>query len=107
MKEVEKEKDLNDILTSNENMVVLFYASWCPFCTSFLPVFGKYAEKNSNTKFLQVRLDDLMNPLWEKYQIEVVPTVLFFKGKKNSDRLDGVLMVGLNEEQISNFLLNI
>jgi hypothetical protein len=48
-----------------------------------------------------------MNPLWEKYRIEVVPTVLFFKEKKVSERLDGVLMVGLNEEQISNFLLNI
>ena len=82
MKEVNKEEDLNDILIAYEKLVVLFYASWCPFCTSFLPVFGKYSEKNSKIKFLHVKLDDLMNPLWEKYRIEVVPTVLFFKEKK-------------------------
>lgn len=100
MKEVENEDDLVGIIRKNERLFTLFYASWCPFCSNFLPIFEKYAQKFSNEKFLRVKIDDEMNPLWEKYAIEVVPTVLLFEGERVARRVNGVLGVGLNEKKL-------
>jgi thioredoxin-like negative regulator of GroEL len=77
MSEVEKEDVLSDALRFDEKVCVLFYASWCPFCRSFLPIFTK-GQTNHSVKFLRVRMDDEANPIWGKYDIEVVPTVIFF-----------------------------
>jgi thioredoxin-like negative regulator of GroEL len=104
MREVEKEDDLADALRFDEKVCVLFYASWCPFCRSFLPIFNKEAQTNHRDKFLRVRMDDEANPIWGKYDINVVPTVIFFKAERVWRRLDGVLGAGLREEQLRSFL---
>jgi len=104
MREVDNEDDLSDILRGSKKVFVVFYASWCPFCRSFLPIFEKYARVKDCDKFLRVRIDDETNPLWEKYGVEVVPTVLFFKGERVFRRLNGMLGVGLSEKQLKDFL---
>jgi len=104
MKEVDNEDDLTSILRATERVFVLFYASWCPFCRSFLPIFEEYARKNRRDTFLRVRIDDENNRLWEKYDVKVVPTVILFKGEKVQRRLNGVLRVGLTENQFKDFL---
>jgi len=104
MMEVEDEKELIRSLKSGLRVVALFYASWCPFCRAFLPIFEQHAQRNAEDRFLLVKIDDEANPLWEKYEIDVVPTVILFQGGKVSRRLDGTLGVGLNERQLERFL---
>jgi len=104
MKEVDNEDDLMSILRATERVFVLFYASWCPFCVRFLPIFEEYAQKNRRDEFLRVKIDDENNPLWEKYDVKVVPTVILFKGERMQRRLDGVLNVGLTKDEFKNFL---
>jgi len=105
VREVENENDLSSILRSSEKVFALFYASWCPFCRSFLPVFEVYTQKKGDNEFLRVKIDDEMNPLWEKYDVKVVPTVILFKGERKLKRLDGVLGRGLSEKQLKEFLV--
>ncbi len=104
MREIESINDLNSILETNGKVVALFHASWCPFCRSFLPYFEKHAGENDDFSFLLVKIDDEANPLWAKYRIDVVPTVIFFDGRKVKARLDGTLGRGLGEEQFKDFL---
>jgi thiol-disulfide isomerase/thioredoxin len=104
LEEVDNEDDLACVLRDNVKTFVLFYASWCPLCRGFLPVFEKYAHKNGSEHFLHVRVDDTANPLWEKYALDVVPSIIFFEGETVSSRLDGILGVGLNEQQFKNFI---
>jgi len=101
--EVDNEPTLHNILIANERVVALFYASWCPFCRMFLPVFHE-AVQSLDYAFLLVQLDDLLNPLWETYDVRVVPTVLFFETAQVTRRLDGVLGVGLSRNQLEAFL---
>jgi thioredoxin-like negative regulator of GroEL len=107
MSEVEKEDDLADALRFDEKVCVLFYASWCPFCRNFLSFFDREAQMNHRDKFLRVKMDDEANPIWGKYNIEVVPTIIFFRAKRVWKRLDGVLGAGLREEQFRSFLHDI
>jgi thiol-disulfide isomerase/thioredoxin len=45
MTEVSDKYDLERQLKKGKRVLVLFYASWCPYCRSFLAVFEKHAAK--------------------------------------------------------------
>lgn len=98
---INNESEFNEILKTTKSFIALFYATWCPYCIRFLPIF----ERNTQGKtgdFLQV-VDD-QEILADKYSMEVVPTVLFFENGAVAKRLDGVLGVGLNEKQLIDFI---
>lgn len=101
-KSIKNEAELNKALGECSEMFVLFYASWCPYCREFLPIYEKYAGKNEQ-KYCSVATD--MTPECEgKYSIEIVPTVIYFKNGKPVKRLDGVGGVGLTEKQLAGLI---
>ena len=101
MSKVKVGYSLEDILTSKDNVFVLFYASWCPFSQSFLPVFNNFShDKNHNCA--RVVIDDKAS-LWEKYSVDIVPTVILFEKGKVKKRLDGVPGEGLTEKKLTKF----
>ncbi len=80
-------------------MAVLFLASWCPFCNRFYPGF-QAAAGDSGIAWATMDISDDDNPLWEIFNIEVVPTIIIFKEGKAVFRRDGVLGRGLSEKAI-------
>lgn len=104
MIEVDSREGLDEELKKNSRVLVLFYASWCPYCSSFLPVFEDETANFGSAAIVHVLLDDYDNPLWEDYDIGAVPTVIFFEKEEVSKRLDGRFGVGLNEKQLSAWL---
>ena len=67
MIEVDNKQDLNKELKKNGKVLALFYASWCPFCISFVPVFDKKVVNLNVGNVIHVLLDDYDNPLWDDY----------------------------------------
>ena len=105
MIEIESKQDLDKELGRNEKLLVLFYASWCPYCTRFVPIFEKKIGNSKNIgRVIHFLLDDYDNPLWDDYKIEAVPTIIYFVKGKISRRLDGRFGVGLNETQLNVWL---
>ncbi len=104
MIEIDSEEELNGILEKNGKVLVLFYASWCPYCKRFVPVFDKKIVNFKGGNVIHVLLDDYDNPLWDEYDIDAVPTVIFFEKGKVSRRLDGRFGVGLSEKQLNVWL---
>jgi thiol-disulfide isomerase/thioredoxin len=98
---IDNEHDLDKILKTNERVIALIYASWCPFCRKFLPIFQQYAQKEQQY-FLCVQDD--RESIGEKYSIDVLPTILFFEKGSISKRLDGEKGVGLSEKQLLDFI---
>lgn len=96
------EGDLEDILKTRKRAFVLFYASWCPFCRAFLPIYDKYYENQPET-FLRVMIDD-KEELMDRYSVEIVPTVLFFDDGRLKRRCDGEAGIGLNEERLKDII---
>jgi len=99
-KVIKTEREFADLLGSGKKIFVLFYASWCPYCSEFRPVYEKHATDGS---FYRVESDNL-GSLEERYSIDVVPTVLCFENDDVSCRLDGVPGKGLSEKQLVNFI---
>jgi thioredoxin 1 len=98
---VDNNRDLDKALKEKDKVIALVYASWCPFCRRFLPVFEQYAGEE-NRHFLLVQDD--RETIADKYSIEVVPTLLFFEKGALSKRLDGIPGAGLNEKQLADFV---
>lgn len=104
MIKVYNKQDLNAELKKNKKVLALFYASWCPYCTRFVPTFDKKAASLGVKSVIHVLLDDNDNPLWEDYDIPAVPTIIFFEDGKVCKRLDGKLGTGLSEGQFKTWI---
>ena len=88
-------------MKANDKIIALFYASWCPFCARFVPVFKQQAQ-GKERNFLLVQDDK--ETLGDKYSIGIFPTVLFFEKGVLTKRLDGIAGVGLQEKQLVEFV---
>jgi len=99
-------RDANSFQTSvmraPEPTVVMFSATWCPFCRRFKAEFEKLASSRP-WRFAAVYLDDESNPLWDDYAVDVVPTLALFRDGKVMDRLDGVLGYGIDRKMVEEF----
>jgi len=83
--------DFADEVTRCTNAVVVdFYATWCGPCRQLSPLLdrlaGGYADK---IKFVKINVDESPG-LAQNFQIQAIPTVLFFKDGKLADRLTGL-----------------
>lgn len=87
-------------LKKTGTLAVLFAAEWCPFCRRFSPVFESALDQKGMPRAV-ADLSDLENPLWETFDIDVVPTVMVFKEGEVVYRKDGVLGQGLTEDVMS------
>jgi len=75
-------------------VAVAFLADWCPFCHAFEPEFGRLADEDGATLRIADVTDD-GSPLWDRFGLEVVPTVIVFRGGRPHHREDGVPGQGL------------
>ena len=106
MIEIDNAEELNALLEKTEKILVLFYATWCPYCVNFVPIFDKKIINYNVGNVIHVLLDDYDSQIWDDFDIEAVPTVIFFEKGKVSKRLDGRFGLGLNERQLNVWLEN-
>jgi thiol-disulfide isomerase/thioredoxin len=102
LKVIKDKQELDEIINSNKEVIILFYAGWCPFSRRFLPVF----EKQANLKeavFYQIELFNNFE-VFNKYKIDVYPTLIYFKNKKIAERLDGYPGAGLTSDECETFI---
>ena len=91
-----------DVLEAREPTMVLFWATWCPFCRRVKPEFDRLAL-DLRIRAATVYLDDESNPLWDDYDVQVVPTIALFRGGELVDRENGVLGYGLDRRAVREF----
>lgn len=98
-----------DSVISSPNSLLFFYADWCPFCKSFKPKFEDSAEKLKNKKIVvgSVKLNEDENPLWDRFNIQAVPTLIAFSNNSIKDRRDAKMGVGLTSKDLESILSNI
>ncbi len=85
-------------------VAVAFSADWCPFCRAFLPEFAQAASREADLGFLVADLTSMASPLWEQFEIEIVPTLLLFRDGAPVARRDGVAGEGLGPHDLDTVL---
>ena len=86
--------DINSLNISVDNYVLMIKASWCHFCTQYLPTYEQYSLKHNNIAFLTVEKDDneellaswkeLINPIFE---VNGYPTLVIYDHQGNPIRV--------------------
>ncbi|MFD2613224.1 thioredoxin family protein [Paenibacillus gansuensis] len=102
-----KPADLESKIASGDGVFVYFYSSACPHCKRTTPVLNPIAEE-VGVELEQFNLLEFDGG-WLKYNIEGTPTLVYYKGGKEVDRLaDGIreegATAGNTEEDFRNFL---
>ena len=86
------------VLNSEKKMLVLFYADWCPYCANFKPTFEEIDSSNLQKKVALVNEDE--NPLWDRFSIQAIPTMIAFQNGKILTRRDAKKGKGLTRTDI-------
>ena len=84
----------NEVLQSNQPVLVDFWAEWCMPCRMLTPTIEKLAKEYSG-KVKVGKLDtDANRDVAMKYSISAIPTVILFKGGQVVQKF-----VGLRQEK--------
>lgn len=102
MENVTPEEFDSKVLNSNQKTLVLFYASWCPYCANFKPTFE--ATNPNNAKKMAALVDEDENPLWERFNIQAVPTMIAFQNGQIIARRDAKKHIGLTKVDMESII---
>ncbi len=96
--------NFEEVINSNENVVVDFWAEWCGPCKILAPIIDELAkEYTGKVVFAKLNVDEARNIAID-YGISAIPTLIFFKNGKPVDALIGVLTRGEIKKWIDRIL---
>lgn len=79
-----------EVVQSEKPVVVDFWAEWCSPCKRIAPMLEELAtEFDGRAKIVKVDID-ANRELAERFRIQSIPTLLFFKGGQVVDTIVGV-----------------
>lgn len=99
LREIQSEGEFNQIIQQKPHVVVDFYASWCAPCQRMMTVLSDIEKEFPNVTFIKVNIDLLKN-VANSYKVLSIPTLIFFNGGKNIDRVTGLLTKNQLQEKI-------
>lgn len=85
------EQNFTALLSSEQPVVIDFWAPWCNPCVGFAPVFSDVAsEREGQVRFVKVDTE-AEQAIAAQYRIRSIPTVMVFKAGKMVDQINGAL----------------
>jgi len=83
--------NFNDIINTDQLVLVDFYADWCGPCKMLAPILKQVkSELKDSIKIIKIDVDK-NNVIASKYQVRGVPTMILFKNGSQLWRQSGVL----------------
>lgn len=74
-------EEVNGILQSNQNVVLVFKTPWCLPCKKLDAVLDSFSKNRPNWEVVKINMDSNKD-LAEIYEVKSVPTLLFFNDNK-------------------------
>ncbi|MGE5603653.1 MAG: thioredoxin [Nitrososphaerales archaeon] len=83
-----------EVLQSEQAVVVDFWAEWCGPCHAIAPAVAKLADEYAGRALVAKMNADDYPDILSRYGIMGIPTVIYFKGGEEIDRIIGVTSYG-------------
>jgi len=92
-----------EVLQATLPVVVDFYAPWCGPCKRLSPLLDQLAAPLTNqVKFVKVNVDQAPG-LARQFEVQGVPTLIFFQDGKVVERITGLPRAGSLERRLESF----
>lgn len=93
LREISTSADLKEVLAIKDKLVVVkFFAPWCPFCQAIKELYVQNAKDlKDKAHFVELDVDKFDDkPYLKTFNIEGIPTLLFFKNGVLVKRIEGL-----------------
>ncbi|AFO52378.1 thioredoxin [Candidatus Mycoplasma haematolamae str. Purdue] len=86
MTSIERQEEFQSHLDSGKDLIIDFYADWCPPCRQLMPVLESVSleEKFKNIEFIKVNVSSFPE-LSKRYEISSIPSLIFIKGNRTKE----------------------
>ncbi|MDE5617432.1 MAG: thioredoxin [Ureaplasma sp.] len=102
--EVKSISEFNKIINDEKLTVVDFFANWCGPCKMLTPVFASVENDYSNkANFIKLDIDQL-NEIPSQYDVQSIPTIIFFKNGNEVGRNVGFMDSDTLIEKINTYM---
>lgn len=91
-----------EVLKSNELVVVDFYADWCGPCKMVGPIIEQLAAEQTGVKIGKLNVDNAQE-IAAKYKVMSIPTILYFKNGEVVHKIIGLEKKEVFEAKIAEF----
>ncbi|XBT18440.1 MAG: thioredoxin [Candidatus Shikimatogenerans sp. Tduv] len=104
MKNINEKKFFKYLEKSNKLLLVDFWAKWCYPCKKMNKILKKiYKKFKKNIKILKINIDKYIK-LANKYNIQSIPTIIFFKNNKIIKTIIGTIKYKYLKKKIKKLL---
>ena len=86
---ITKENFDQEVLNSDQPVLIDFWASWCGPCQMLLPVVEELAGEVEHAKICKINVDE-QPELAQQFQVMTIPTLVVMNGGKVLNRSVGV-----------------
>ena len=88
-----------EVLKSNQKVVIDFYADWCGPCKMFSPIFEKVSSQIEDVKFVRINVDEEQD-LATKYKAYSIPYIVLIENGEVIKSHTGLLY----EQELNEFI---
>lgn len=93
METIKTAKDFSDKIQEDGLRIMKFFGDWCAPCKALTAVIETIEGSYDDVFFYEVNVDDIDEEVIEKYSIQSVPVLLFFKNGELVKELLGLVNV--------------
>ncbi len=89
-KHMEDIKEFDELKNSETTLIVDFFATWCGPCKMLAPELEELCEEHKDVNVLSIDVDKFPE-LAGKFNIRVVPTMIFFRKGEKFNQVSGYM----------------